>query len=103
MKVQIKDGRGCMLDSDRDATIAQFLRWSHETVGEANELVSVVRSDAEAAGVSFDDAELFQELVLGLDKFVSGIKGIYEKIGVSAGDEDDGDALPSDDGAERAA
>jgi hypothetical protein len=93
-----------MLDSDRDATIAQFLRWSHDTVGEANELMSVVRSDAEAAGVNFDDAELFQELVLGLDRFVSGIKGIYEKIGVSERDDDGGDALPSaDDGAERAA
>jgi hypothetical protein len=78
--VQIKDGRGTMMDSDRDATIAQFLRWSHGTVSEAEELMDIVRSDAEAADVHFDDSEIFQELVLGLDKFVSGIKEVYEKI-----------------------
>lgn len=98
-----------MLDSDRDATIAQFLRWSHDTVGEADELMDIVRSDAEAAGVHFDDAEVFQALVLGLDKFVSSIKGVYQQIGVADHDQD---AEPetaqeteaaSGDGAEQAA
>lgn len=90
-----------MLDSDRDSTIAQFLRWSHDTVGEANELMDIVRSDAEAADVHFDDAEAFQELVLGLDRFVSNIKQVYAKIGVTADDADDAPA--SDGGAEQAA
>lgn len=91
-----------MLDSDRDATIAQFLRWSHDTVGEANELMDIVRSDAEAADVHFDDAEAFQELVLGLDRFVSNIKRVYQQIGASTGDHD-ADDTPAADGAEQAA
>ncbi|MCL2428295.1 MAG: hypothetical protein FWD12_03580 [Alphaproteobacteria bacterium] len=78
-----------MMDSDRDATIAQFLRWSHATVSEAEELMDIVRSDAEAADVHFDDAEIFQELVLGLDKFVSGIKQLYEKIGEKSADQEE--------------
>jgi hypothetical protein len=69
-----------MIDSDKDATIAQFLRWSHDTVREAEELMAVVRSDADASDVNFDDTDMFQDLVLGLDKFVSGIKQVYDKI-----------------------
>ena len=92
-----------MLDSDRDATIAQFLRWSHDTVGEANELMDIVRSDAEAADVHFDDAEIFQELVLGLDRFVSSIKRVYEKIGVSEDEQDADEALAPEGGTEQAA
>ena len=69
-----------MIDSDKDATIAQFLRWSLDTVREADELMAVVRSDADASDVNFDDTDMFQDLVLGLDKFVSGIKQVYEKI-----------------------
>jgi hypothetical protein len=87
-----------MMDSDRDATIAQFLRWSHDTVREAEELMAVVRSDADAAGVHFDETDIFQELVLGLDKFVSGIKSLYEKIGETAAEEE-----PVEEGAEPAA
>lgn len=92
-----------MLDSDRDATIAQFLRWSHDTVSDADDLMDIVRSDAEAAGVNFDDAEVFQELVLGLDKFVSNIKAVYEKIAIREGDGDGGDALGPEGDSERAA
>jgi hypothetical protein len=77
-----------MMDSDRDATIAQFLRWSHGTVHEAEELMDIVRSDADAADVHLDDSDIFQGLVLGLDKFVSGVKEIYEKIGVKAAEHD---------------
>lgn len=84
-----------MMDSDRDATIAQFLRWSHGAVHEAEELMAIVRSDADAAGVHFDDTEIFQELVLGLDKFVSGIKNLYEKISETAAEEE-----PVEEGAE---
>ena len=95
-----------MMDSDRDATIAQFLRWSHATVSEAEELMDIVRSDAEATDVHFDDAEIFQELVLGLDKFVSGIKEVYEKISAKTAEADEEPAAeasrPGDD-AERAA
>lgn len=79
-----------MMDSDKEATIAQFLRWSHDTVREAEELMSVVRSDADAAGINFDDSDMFQELVLGLDKFVSGIKGVYDKISEKSGEEEGG-------------
>jgi hypothetical protein len=95
-----------MMDSDRDATIAQFLRWSHATVSEAEELMDIVRSDAEAADVHFDDAEIFQELVLGLDKFVSGIKDVYEKINAKtaeAEEEPAAEASPSGEDAEKAA
>jgi hypothetical protein len=94
-----------MMDSDRDATIAQFLRWSHDTVREAEELMAVVRSDADAAGVHFDETDIFQELVLGLDKFVSGIKNLYEKIAETAAEEEpvEEDAEPAAESAERAA
>ncbi len=84
-----------MMDSDRDATIAQFLRWSHGAVHEAEELMTIVRSDADAAGVHVDEADIFQELVLGLDKFVSGIKNVYEKISATAAEEE-----PVEEGAE---
>jgi hypothetical protein len=73
-------GERTMIDSDKDATIAQFLRWSHDTVREAEELMAVVRSDADAADINFDDTDMFQDLVLGLDKFVSAIKQVYERI-----------------------
>jgi hypothetical protein len=96
--VQIDDGRGSMMDSDRDATIAQFLRWSHATVHEAEELMATVRSDADAADVHFDDSDIFQDLVLGLDKFVSGIKEVYEKIGERAAEEE-----PAAEATEKAA
>jgi hypothetical protein len=69
-----------MNEADKDAAIARFLRWSHATVHEAEELIADLQSEADAADVHFDDAEIFQELVLGLDKFVSGIKDVYEKI-----------------------
>jgi hypothetical protein len=69
-----------MIESDKDAAIARILRWSHATVHEAEELIADLQSDADAADVHFDDTEIFQELVLGLDKFVSGIKEVYEKI-----------------------
>ena len=92
-----------MIDSDKDATIAQFLRWSHDTVSDADDLMDIVRSDAEAAGVSFDDAEVFQELVLGLDRFVSNIKAVYEKIAISERDQDAGEALAPEGDSERAA
>ncbi len=95
-----------MMDSDKDATIAQFLRWSHASVHEAEELVDIVRSDAEAADVHFDESGLFEELVLALDKFVSGIKEVYEKIGAEADNEEEPaaeTAPPAADGAERAA
>lgn len=69
-----------MNESDKDAAIARFLRWSHATVHEAEELFADVQSEADAADVRFDDTEIFQELVLGLDKFVSRIKDVYEKI-----------------------
>jgi hypothetical protein len=78
--VQIEDGRETMMDSDKDAAIARFLRWSHATVHEAEELIADLQSEADAADVHFDDTEIFQELVLGLDKFVSGIKEVYDKI-----------------------
>lgn len=96
-----------MMDSDRDATIAQFLRWSHATVSEAEELMDIVRSDADAAGVHFDDSDIFQELVLGLDKFVSGIKEVYEKITDKEAEHDDEPAAeatePAAESAEKAA
>jgi hypothetical protein len=95
---RIEDGDRAMMDSDRDATIAQFLRWSHDTVREAEELMAIVRSDADAAGVHFDETDIFQELVLGLDRFVSGIKSLYEKIGETAAEEE-----PVEEGAEAAA
>jgi hypothetical protein len=69
-----------MNESDKDAAIARFLRWSHATVHEAEELIADLQSEADAADVRFDDTEIVQELVLGLDKFVSGIKDVYEKI-----------------------
>jgi hypothetical protein len=77
-----------MIDSDKDATIAQFLRWSHDTVREAEELMAVVRSDADASDINFDDTDIFQDLVLGLDKFVSGIKQVYEKISEKSADQE---------------
>jgi hypothetical protein len=89
-----------MIEDDRDATIAQFLRWSHDTVREAEELMAVVRSDADAADISFDDTDIFQELVLGLDKFVSGIKQVYEKIGDKATDQPE---EPAEEGKDEAA
>jgi hypothetical protein len=92
-------GDRAMLDGDRDATIAQFLRWSHGTVQEAEELMAIVRSDADAAGVHFDDTDVFQELVLGLDKFVSGIKNVYEKIREAAAEQEE----PAEEGVEPAA
>jgi hypothetical protein len=70
-----------MNESDKDAAIARFLRWSHTTVHEAEELIADVQSEADAADVHFDDTEIFQDLMLGLDRFVSEIKGVYEKIG----------------------
>jgi hypothetical protein len=82
-------GDRAMMDSDKDATIAQFLRWSHDTVREAEELMAVVRSDADAADINFDDTDIFQELVLGLDKFVSGIKQVYEKISEKTADQEE--------------
>jgi hypothetical protein len=88
-----------MMDSDRDATIAQFLRWSHGTVHEAEELMDIVRSDAEAADVHFDDSDMFQELVLGLDKFVSAIKEVYEKIGVKSAEHEDEPSAEGDEPA----
>jgi hypothetical protein len=95
-----------MMDSDRDATIAQFLRWSHATVHEAEELMDIVRSDAEAADVHFDDSEIFEELVLGLDRFVSGVKEVYEKISAKADHEEEPapeSAPPAADSTEKAA
>lgn len=91
-----------MMDSDKDATIAQFLRWSHDTVREAEELMAVVRSDADASDINFDDTDMFQDLVLGLDKFVSGIKQVYEKIGEKAAEEDR-EEEPAPDGTVEAA
>lgn len=95
-----------MMDSDRDATIAQFLRWSHGAVHEAEELMAMVRSDADAAGVHFDDTDIFQELVLGLDKFVSGIKNVYEKISETDAEQEEAaseDVEPAAESTERAA
>jgi hypothetical protein len=89
-----------MIDSDKDATIAQFLRWSHDTVHEAEELMDIVRSDAEAADVHFDESDIFQELVLGLDKFVSGIKEVYERITEKTAEHED---EPAADAVEPAA
>lgn len=90
------------MDSDRDTTIAQFLRWSHGTVSAAEELMDMVRSDADAADVRFDDAEIFQELVLGLDKFVSGIKEVYAKISAKEAEEEQA-APRAEDSTEEAA
>lgn len=98
-----------MMDSDRDAAIARFLRWSHATVHEAQELIADVQSEADAADVHFDDTEIFQELVLGLDKFVSGIKEVYDRISETTVAEPDEDAAvaeavePAAAGAEQAA
>ncbi len=96
-----------MMDSDKDAAIARFLRWSHATVHEAEELIADVQSEADAAGVHFDDSEIFQELVLGLDRFVSGIKDVYDKISEKAAEEEDEPAaeivVPAQESAERAA
>jgi len=95
-----------MLDSDRDATIAQFLRWSHAAVREAEELMAMVRSDADAADVHFDDSDIFEDLVLGLDKFVSGVKEVYEKISEKAAAEEEPVAEatePAPEGTEKAA
>jgi hypothetical protein len=78
-----------MIDSDRDAAIARFLRWSHATVHEAEELVADLQSDADAADVHFDDTEIFQDLVLGLDRFVNGIKEVYDKIGEKTAEHDE--------------
>ena len=95
-----------MIDSDRDAAIARFLRWSHATVHEAEELIADVQSEADAADVHFDDTDIFQELVLGLDKFVSGIKEVYDKISekTAAADEEDSEAVePVPESTEKAA
>jgi hypothetical protein len=83
-----------MMDSDKDATIAQFLRWSHDTVREAEELMAVVRSDADASDINFDDTDMFQDLVLGLDKFVSGIKRVYEKISEKTAEQEEEEPAP---------
>jgi hypothetical protein len=106
--VQIEDGRETMLDSDKDAAIARFLRWSHATVHDAEELVADLQSEADAAGVHFDDTEIFQELVLGLDKFVSGIKEVYDKISEKTAAEQEEEPAaeavePAPEGTERAA
>jgi hypothetical protein len=104
--VQIEDGRGIMNDGDKEAAIARFLRWSHATVHEAEELIADVQSEADAADVRFDDSEIFQELVLGLDRFVSGIKEVYEKISekIAEHDEPAAEAVePAPESAEKAA
>jgi hypothetical protein len=89
-----------MIDSDREAAIARFLRWSHATVHEAEELVADLQSDADAADVHFDDSEIFQELVLGLDRFVSGIKEVYDRIGEKTAEQE---GEPAAESGERAA
>ena len=80
-----------MMDSDKDAAIARFLRWSHATVHEAEELLTDLQSEADAADVHFDDTEIVQELVLGLDKFMSGIKEVYDKISEKTAAEHEGE------------
>jgi hypothetical protein len=92
-----------MIDSDKDAAIARFLRWSHATVHEAEELVADLQSEADAADVHFDDTEIFQDLVLGLDKFVSGIKEVYDRISEKTVEQDDDPAESATESAEKAA
>jgi hypothetical protein len=91
-----------MIDSDRDAAIARFLRWSHAAVHEAEELVADLQSEADAADVHFDDTEIFQDLVLGLDRFVSGIKEVYDKISEKTAEQDEEPLEPAAEAVESA-
>jgi hypothetical protein len=67
--------------------------------------MAMVRCDADAADVHFDDSDIFQDLVLGLDKFVSGIKDVYEKISEQAAEDEPAAEItePAPEGTEKAA